>query len=202
MMLVEVAVKIARKISPLRDFFYSIDKFRGQFILEKIGAFLPKAPARVLDIGSAGCAISELLMERGYHIIAIDIVDRNLSKKITPVLFDGIKLPFKDGNFDTSLLISTLHHIPAPEAMILEAKRVSKRIIVFEDIFTNRLEKILTFVQDSVHNLEFVGHPHTNKTDGQWKVVFRQLNLEILQTKYFNSFLNYKHAAYLLKSRK
>jgi len=51
------------------------------------------------------------------------------------VVCGGVRLPFADGEFDTVLLLSVLHHAKSPEAVLAEAARVARhRVIVFEDI--------------------------------------------------------------------
>jgi len=72
---------------------------------------------------------------------------------------------------------------------LLEAKRVSKKIIIIEEIYTNIFNKYLTYFIDSLLNLEFIGHPHTNKTDKEWKLLFGQLGLKLTDAKYSRTFL-------------
>lgn len=68
--------------------------------------------------------------------------------------------------------------------MLVEAKRVAKRIIIVEDIYESNWQKYLTCVMDSVVNFEYFGHPHTNKSDEGWKRTFKKLGLKLLESKY------------------
>jgi len=48
-------------------------------------------------------------------------------------------------------------------------------------------------------NFEFIGHPHSNKSDKQWRKTFEDLGLKLLDVKYHHSNLIFKHADYYLE---
>lgn len=60
----------------------------------------------------------------------------------------------------------------------------------------------MTYFFDSLLNLEFVGHPHSNKSDKQWKKTFENLDLKLVDIKYNYSFLVFKHATYYLEKQR
>jgi len=78
------------------------------------------------------------------------------------------------------LLLTVLHHTPNPKEILKEASRVSKRVIIIEDIYSNLVQKYLTFFTDSLVNFEFRGHPHSNKSVSEWNKLFNELNLKII----------------------
>jgi len=43
------------------------------------------------------------------------------------VAYDGLRLPFADATFDTTLVLLTLHHCAAPEPVLDEALRVTRQ---------------------------------------------------------------------------
>lgn len=157
---------------------------------------------KILDIGSGGCDVVKKLMENNFDVTPLDIKNKSFIKTIKPILYDGTHMPFEDNSFDTALLIFVMHHTKDPVELLKEAKRVSKkRLIVKEDIYRNKKEKIVTYISDSFVNLEFFGHPHSNKTDLEWKELFIKLDLNLIATKYDNSSLlcfPFYHGTYFL----
>ena len=140
---------------------------------------------KILDIGSGNCNVAKKLSSLGLDITALDVKNRSLIKPIKPVLYNGKQIPFKDNFFDTTLLIFVMHHTKDPVGLLKEAKRVSrKRIVIKEDIYRNEREKLMTYISDSFVNFEFLSHPHTNKSDPDWKNVFTSLNLNLISYRY------------------
>ena len=88
-------------------------------------------------------------------------------------------MPFSDQTYDVALLLTVLHHIEDPESVLLEAARVAKRVIIIEDVYEGAWQRKYTKVADSITNLEFFGHPHTNRSDQQWRATFERLGLRL-----------------------
>ncbi len=155
---------------------------RGSEEVKKIEPYLKKTD-RILDIGTGGAHVAKALKDAGYAITPLDIKNKSYFEDVQPILYDGKIMPFQDDSFDVSLLLTVLHHTKDPVAILTEAKRVSKRIIVMEDIHSGLIQKYLTFAMDSALNREFFGHPHSNKTEAEWEAVFYDLGLKILDYK-------------------
>ena len=143
-----------------------------------------KKEDKILDIGSGPCFMASFLMERGFDVTAVDVQDLSAFKKIKPIIYDGKKLPFEKNVYDVSLLLTVLHHIRDFKTTIKEAKRVSKRIIIIEDVYHSTFNKYLIYFFDSLVNWEFLNHPHNNLDDRQWKRLFKEENLTIENTQY------------------
>lgn len=173
---------------------------RAEDLFRKIKVFL-KNGDKIIDIGAGSCQIANLLIKAGYQATALDIKDFSVFEKLKPTIYDGRKIPFKDKNFDVSLLITTLHHVKDPEFLLKEAARVSKRLVIIEDIYCGNLQKFLTFLMDSLVNLEFFGHPHSNKDDAGWKESFRELDLKLVSTSYEPFWKFFQSGVYYLESR-
>jgi len=152
----------------------------------------------ILDIGSGNCGLNLLLQKQGKNITGVDIANKSAYPEITPVVYDGVTLPFADNEFDVVQLITVLHHIKDPEQTIREAMRVGKRVIIMEDIHTNYIQKQITCIADSINNWEFIGHPHTNKSDKEWKAIFEKYNLTITEAEYYPFLLLFKQVTYIL----
>jgi ubiquinone/menaquinone biosynthesis C-methylase UbiE len=191
-------VKFLQKNNFFRGIIYKLGRARANDIFSKIKPFLNKDDY-ILDIGAGTCNVCEILLEKEYNVIPLDIQDLSFVNNIKPILYDGDKIPFDDNKFDITLILTVLHHTPYPEKIIEEAKRVSKRIIIMEDIYTNVFHKYITYFFDGLLNLEFIGHPHTNKNDKLWKETFDKLGLKIIETRYHSSYLVFRHATYYLE---
>ena len=164
---------------------------------ERLFKFYKKGET-ILDIGSGNCALNLLTKNAGFDITGLDIKNKSAFPEIEPVIYDGKKLPFKDEEFDVVQLITVLHHIKDPDFTVEEAIRVGKKVIIMEDIYTNYFQKIITFIADSINNWEFIGHPHTNKTDQQWRELFKKNSMKIEKVEYYNFLLFFKQVTYTL----
>lgn len=168
--------------------------------LDPIHRLIPEGSS-VLDIGCGNGGLSNALMRKGIDITSVDVKDISFFDDVKPVIYDGQKLPYQDNSFDVALIITVLHHTPDPVIILKEAKRVAKRVIVMEDIYSNAFQKHLTFFTDSLVNLEFEGHPHTNKTDKEWRETFEQLNLKVRSAKDFRTLLFFRQIIYNLERK-
>ena len=153
----------------------------------------------ILDVGAGTCNVYEILSKQGYQITALDVENLSFVDHVKPVIYDGTTMPFVDNQFDTALILTVLHHTPEPEKILQEAQRVAKRMILIEDIYSSWLHKYVTYFFDSLLNLEFFGHPHTNKNDQEWKNTFTKFGLKLVDVKYTKSYWVFKHAMYYVE---
>ena len=184
----------------MNNFLYRLLRYRAEETVKDIENYFSKEDYTV-DIGAGGCNITEVMREKGYKIKPIDIRNSSFVKGLEPLVYDGEKIPFKDNEFTASLIVTVLHHAPNNRKIIEEAMRVSqKKIVIIEDIYTGSIHKKLTFFMDSLVNIEFQGHPHTNRSDKEWKELFKELGLKIKDAKYRKSrFPFLYHATYYLE---
>jgi len=169
-----------RKFGLIRDSHFLQKRAEGMIL--EIESYLKKGD-RILDIGCGGCHIAKQLKEKGYTVVPLDIKNESSFKEIVPIIYDGKKIPFEDNSFDVALLLTVLHHIRDPIMILGEAKRVSRRIVIIEDLYDGWFQKYLTFAMDSILNTEFFGHPHSNKTQTEWEAIFRALDLRIIDER-------------------
>ncbi len=156
---------------------------------------------RILDLGAGPCHVSRLLRLSGFSVSAVDIVDSSHFVDVQVTLYDGCHLPFPDGYFDLSLILTVLHHTRNPEQLLQEAARASRRIIVIEDTFRTVLGRYCTYLFDSLGNFQFKGHPHANRTSAEWRQLFQDLGLKLVDTKERNAMLVFHHTLYSLERR-
>ncbi|HEX7964028.1 MAG TPA: class I SAM-dependent methyltransferase [Candidatus Saccharimonadales bacterium] len=158
---------------------------------------------KLLDIGPGICDVTLLFQKAGYPIIGVDVQDISCTPLIKPVLYDGRTMPFTDQQFDTTLFLTVLHHIPKgqQEQVLREAVRVSKRVLITEDVYRTVFAKYVTFAIDSLLNFEFIGHPHSNRDTQEWYQLFNKLpvKLQVVGRRKLFGFL--RQEVYMLEAR-
>ena len=174
---------------------------RAEVKRKRLLPFLNKGE-KLLEVGSGNGALSVLLGNEGMKMQSLDIADKSLFKEVNVTVYDGEKFPFSDKQFDVCQLITMLHHTTNAEELIREAKRVSNRIMVMEDIYESPFQKYITWFTDSVVNWEFYGHPHTNLTDLEWKQLFERNGLTVETVEYYRFLLFFKQVTYVLSSNR
>jgi ubiquinone/menaquinone biosynthesis C-methylase UbiE len=141
-----------------------------------------KDGSKILDIGSGVGDITKLLCNGNKNtVIGVDRDDfrRKGNKNDVPNYFircDALCLPFSNNNFDYVTLFWTLHHVIDPVKVLAEAFRVLQEngsLIIVEDIALsqNNLNRTVLKLYDKIVNMEFMNHPHNNKTLDEWHEV-------------------------------
>ena len=174
---------------------------RAEVKRKRLLPFLNKGE-KLLEVGAGNGALLVLLGNEGMKMQSLDIADKSLFKEVNVTVYDGEKFPFSDKQFDVCQLITMLHHTTNAEELIREAKRVSNRIMVMEDIYESPFQKYITWFTDSVVNWEFYGHPHTNLTDLDWKQLFERNGLTVETVEYYRFLLLFKQVTYVLSSNR
>lgn len=153
----------------------------------------------ILDIGCGVGSVTTLLRAEGHAVTPLDVRAQSLTAAVAPVIFDGRHLPFDAGHFDLALLLTVLHHAEDPEALLIEAARVARRIAVIEDTYDNRAQRALTLATDSIVNIEFRGHPHNNQSGPEWRATFERLKLRTLHATTWPIAVLFQQSFYLLE---
>lgn len=174
-------------------------RIRAGIKVRRIHPILSKS-SKILDLGSGNGGVCHALQQAGFDVTPVDVVDKSFFISCRPVLYDGKTLPFANNSFDTVLLLTMLHHTPHPEEIIIEAARVSgNHLIVMEDVFSNRFQKWITMITDSLVNWEFKNHPHTNMKESEWELIFNRLSLNIRNKKSQRFLLFFRQTTWLLE---
>ncbi|CAM4435322.1 class I SAM-dependent methyltransferase [Deinococcus marmoris] len=188
---------------------------RAQFVLDQICPHLPSGC--VLDLGAGTGHTAALLAQRGWAVTMADVpphigalgqrlvaqpIAARLGREsgVPRVLYDGTRLSFAADSFDSVLLAFVLHHCPDPVAVLREAARVSRHVLVLEDGDGESPPGRLNRVTDALINLEF-GHPHAERSRLEWLGMFAACGLGVEYEQGFTSRfggLKGRHRLYVL----
>jgi SAM-dependent methyltransferase len=146
---------------------------------------------RVLDLGAAEGYVAAALHRAGSWVCGVD-VGRFRRVAVPYVAYDGGRLPFADGVFDTALLLLTLHHCRAPERVLDEAIRVTRqRLIVSESVYRSRLERFWLRRLDGPVNRPRHGGamavPLGFRRPEAWRALFESRGLLVTRTRWLGT---------------
>lgn len=171
---------------------------RARIKMQQVGPFLPTS-GRVLDLGCGNGAFSLLLQEQGLQVESVDVANRSVFPQVHPHVYNGRELHYADNSYDVVLVLTVLHHTPTPDVVLQEAMRVGKKVVVMEDVYNSRAQLWLTWLADSLANMEFWGHPHTNRTDEQWRQTFETLGWQVTRSTTFRFLVFFQQVVYKLE---
>lgn len=137
------------------------------------------AKSRILDLGGGWGFYREPLRRRGHEPLILDVV-RPGYQKAPVMLYDGTRVPFPDQSFDVTILVTMLHHVPDPQALFREVRRVTRgKVIVIEDLYHHALGRFWTIVRDRMLNFEWLEHPHQFRKHEEWLAFFAKQNFKV-----------------------
>ena len=154
---------------------------------------------RLLEIGSGPGSVLIEFRRAGLQVDALDVADSSYEPRLKPTLYDGQTMPYTDGAYDTALLLTVLHHVPDPDAILAEAALIARRLIIIEDVYDSAWQRKYTKIADSITNLEFFGHPHSNRSDTEWRETFARLRLPLLHGEVHRFAGAFRQAVYVLE---
>ncbi len=177
---------------------FSLWRWDARHKLRRIGPWLTPSDT-ILEAGSGLGSVILELTKTGYTVLGLDIADHSFHPELKPVIYDGKRFPFPDHSFSSVLLLTVLHHTPDPEHILREAARVGHQVIVIEDIYRNTLQRRATMALDSLANLEWTGHPHNNHSDAEWRKIFHEMGLKVINFAEWPFLLFFRQALYILR---
>jgi SAM-dependent methyltransferase len=173
----------------VRHFAHGALETRAEKITQLFENQIPER-SRILDLGGGWGFYAEPLKKRGHEHLVLDVVNPGY-QKAPLVLYDGFRVPFSDRSFDTTILITMLHHVPDPQALFKEVRRVTRqKVVVVEDLYHHAVGRFWTICRDRLLNMEFMAHPHQFRKDSQWRQFFKDAGFEVSSFKSFYTWLS------------
>jgi SAM-dependent methyltransferase len=140
---------------------------------------------KVLDLGTGyGFILDGIYKNKTKNIKGIDVINLNKTNHEVKV-YDGINIPYPDNSFDVVLCLYILHHTNCKNhnKILNEMKRVSKKIIILEDITDNIFDKFLSFFHKIVSLFKYKSNSFCFRSSNDWKKIFKNNNLSIINEK-------------------
>lgn len=156
-----------------------------------VAAILPhlRSGDRVLDVGCGFGALGREIMD--HPECPESVVVRGLESSVREArlieiaAYGGDRFPYEDASYDVVLLADVLHHEPRPEALLREAARVSRRLVVVKDHkLDGPLARPRVALIDWAANAPYdVACLYRYNTLAEWREWHRRHGLEILEER-------------------
>ncbi len=161
---------------------------------------------KVLDIACGDGLLLSALAEKGAVVSGVDISEEGVKKckekglDVSVVDIATESLPFPDQTFDTVIMLDVLEHLYAPEDLLGEAVRVSKKYIIISVPNFNSLPARLQVLSGKVpeNNRPNKGHVFWFTYDNLTKMC-KQNNLNIAEFRTNTFFENKFILGYVTK---
>ena len=127
---------------PSKPFVEKISKLRRDDRVEElevsrvVGFIQPKRPNEtLLDIGTGSALFAESFCQKGYNVTGLDadpdmlVAARHYLPQVDYFVAAAENLPLTDKSFDVSFMGMVLHETSQPMNALIEAKRVTQRIV-------------------------------------------------------------------------
>lgn len=194
-------LQIIRKFDLIGKFYAS--SLGKKWIYNKLKSVLPhlNKNEKNLDIGCGNGMITQTLRQKEFACTPLDVANLSIFPDVEVLVYDGLAMPFRAKEFDTALLLTVLHHTPDPILVLQETARVSKKIIIIEDIYSNKIQQYMTYAMDTLVNLGHSSMTYQNKSDAEWKITFEELDLELVEDSSKSVLFFFRQATYVLKTK-
>jgi 2-polyprenyl-3-methyl-5-hydroxy-6-metoxy-1,4-benzoquinol methylase len=145
---------------------------RASAIIESFASAI-KPNSRILDIGAGkGFLAQEMTRQFNARVTMVDVASYNQTN-LPLTVCDSRALAFADDSFDYALLSFVLHHTLKPDAILREALRVAREVIVIENDVRGVVRQWLTRAVDSYPTLRYGTPPcYLAQTREEWLKLF------------------------------
>ncbi len=125
--------------------------------------------SRIIDIGAGkGLLAQEMARRFNARVTLVDVAQYNQTD-LPLTVCDSRALAFADNCFDYALLSFVLHHSRNPDAILREALRVAREVIVIENDVRGKMRGALTRLIDSLPAIRYGTPPcHIARTREEW----------------------------------
>jgi ubiquinone/menaquinone biosynthesis C-methylase UbiE len=148
--------------------------------------------SRLLDLGAGeGYVTTALRQQTEIWACAVDIGPYQRASE-PYLIYDGVRLPFRDATFDTALMSLALHHCADPQRVLDEALRVTRsRLIILESVYRNRWDCFwLERLDGALNRYRHQGKMHRHlafKSPQQWQQLFDDRHLRTIDRRWLGS---------------
>jgi SAM-dependent methyltransferase len=157
---------------------------RVRVLADSLAARIPPGSS-VLDIGCGDGTIANLLqtLVPRVSVKGIEFAPRP-NCKIECAAFDGSIIPYPAESFDVCMFVDVLHHLPdesAIQALVSEASRVSRRLLLIKDhLAESRLDfktlQLMDWVGNRPHGIIL---PYSYQRRARWNQCFASARLKL-----------------------
>jgi SAM-dependent methyltransferase len=161
-------------VSSLREFAFEQHYQRITLPREqKLRSAFRKQIGRVDSLLDVGCGDGAVTLKVGEdagatRIAGVDVVIRPKTfVEVTP--YDGLHLPFGDKTFDVVTLMDVLHHCTDAQAVLTEALRVARMVVIKDHFAYGFLSRKLLHLMDIAGNArDSIASPGNYLEPDQW----------------------------------
>jgi ubiquinone/menaquinone biosynthesis C-methylase UbiE len=173
----------------VRKYYHQALEARAEGMVRLFERDIPER-CRILDLGGGWGFYNEPFKRRGHESLILDVVKPGY-QKAPVVIYDGGRIPFGDRAFDVTLMATMLHHVPDPESMMAEVRRVTRtKVVVIEDLYHHAIGRLWTIARDRILNMEFLGHPHQFRKHEEWIQFFRKKDFRLEKFRKFYTWIS------------
>ena len=193
-------LSIIRKVDLVGKFYSS--NLGKKWIQNKLKSVLPhlSATQKVLDIGSGNGMITHHLRKKNINTTPVDVANLSILPDVQSIVYDGVHMPFEANSFDTGLLLTVLHHCPDPDIVLQEAARVSQKLVIIEDVYSNPIQQYMTYAMDTLVNFGHSSMTYQNRSDKEWKTTFDRMGFKLVEESSKSVLLFFRQATYVLET--
>jgi len=132
----------------------------------------PREGVKALDVATGGGHVARRLREEGCEVVTVDPAPGMRADVVAP----ADHLPFADESFDVVACRIAAHHFPDLAAAVEEMTRVSRRLLVVEDVLFD------TDYVEEAHRLRDPTHVRCYSED-EWRAVITDAGFEVEQVE-------------------
>lgn len=150
-------------------------------LTEYLARLLPESgPCSIVDVGAGDGSLGAVFQtyRPDTTVIGLEVSVRAATRAgFKMVAFDGRQIPFPDASFDVTVISNVLHHAANPLALLLEARRVTRRRVVIKDhLTTGKVDDIKLALLDVMGNLRLGAQVSATYLSRQrWQEMFAAL---------------------------
>jgi ubiquinone/menaquinone biosynthesis C-methylase UbiE len=122
------------RVADIYDATRSLPEGEMRSLLDALGSAIPgRGP--VVDVGVGTGRFAKPLQERGFEVVGLDVSKGMMAKArekgVDQLIFADVhRVPFRDGVFESALLVHILHLVSDWAAVVREAARVSRGTVL------------------------------------------------------------------------